>query len=361
MGIKGLNTLLRKHCPEVFEEVHISEYAFKKVAIDISLFLCKFKAICGGDRWLTAFINLVSCLRRNEIHCVFIYDNGHPIEKLGEKEERREQQEKTRQKVFELDQSLEHYYKTGEINETLMDLYNKASAKQQTKGSLLRPASTSIDINLIISEIEKKRNFILNITAEDFEITRCLFDILKVPYYIAPLEAETMCSDLCIRGIVDAVMSEDTDVLAYGSPIFLTKIDTNLDTCVRICYSKVLECLGLSRESFLDLCIMLGTDYNKNIPKIGGETSLKYIRNYGTIDGVKNNTGHDITILNHIRGRELFLDYDKHEIKDIPYCGSPDFDLLAAFISRNEIIGINIDKLKKCLVHNNLIIDEEED
>ena len=75
MGIKNLNNLLRKKCPQVFVDIHLSEYAFKKLAIDVSLFMCKFKAICG-DRWLTSFVNLVQCLRRNEIHCVFIYDNG---------------------------------------------------------------------------------------------------------------------------------------------------------------------------------------------------------------------------------------------------------------------------------------------
>ena len=59
MGIKNLNVFLRKNCPEVYEEIHISEYAYKKVAIDTSLFLCKYKAIYG-EKWLVAFINLVS-------------------------------------------------------------------------------------------------------------------------------------------------------------------------------------------------------------------------------------------------------------------------------------------------------------
>ena len=84
MGIKNLNVFLRKNCPKVFEEIHISEYAYKKVAIDTSLFLCKYKAIYG-EKWLVAFINLVSILRKNEIHCVFIYDNGSPPEKEEEK------------------------------------------------------------------------------------------------------------------------------------------------------------------------------------------------------------------------------------------------------------------------------------
>jgi len=86
MGIKNLNNLLRKKCPHVFVETHLSEYAFKKLAIDVSLFMCKFKAICG-DRWLTSFVNLVQCHRRNEIHCVFIYDNGAPDEKSAERED----------------------------------------------------------------------------------------------------------------------------------------------------------------------------------------------------------------------------------------------------------------------------------
>jgi hypothetical protein len=83
MGINNLNVFLRKNCPEVFKEIHISEYAYKKVAIDTSLFLCKFKAI-AGDRWLESFIRLVSCLRRNEIHCEFIYDTSAPPENNDE-------------------------------------------------------------------------------------------------------------------------------------------------------------------------------------------------------------------------------------------------------------------------------------
>ena len=54
----------------------------KKIAIDISLYMCKYKAIYG-DNWLYAFLKLISSLRKNEIHCVFIYDNGAPPEKMS--------------------------------------------------------------------------------------------------------------------------------------------------------------------------------------------------------------------------------------------------------------------------------------
>ena len=50
-----------------------------------------------------------------------------------------------------------------------------------------------------------------------------------------------MCSDLCLQGKIDAVLSEDTDVLAYGAPVFLTKINTQNGTCYRIKHDELLK------------------------------------------------------------------------------------------------------------------------
>jgi flap endonuclease-1 len=172
------------------------------------------------------------------------------------------------------------------------------------------------------------------------------------------MEAETTCSDLCKRGIVDAVLSEDTDVLAYSAPIFLTKIDTNLDTCVRLKHSQILEFLEMTELEFLDLCIMCGCDYNKNIPKIGPQNAYKYLQKYKSIDEIGKNTVLDISVLNHIRTRELFTKYQEIDIISIPFCGIPDFEKLTSFIKDNNI-NINIETLKKNFTHNNLIIYEE--
>ena len=362
MGINNLNVLLRKHCPEVYEEIHISEYAYKKVAIDISLFLCKYKAICG-DKWVSAFINLVSSLRRNEIHCVFIYDSGSPPEKADEKAERVRQREKNEQRVYDLEISLENYYNTGEIDSTLMEFYEKIKkdSKIPTKRLLSnRKISNTIDIELIKAKIDKMKSNILNISKEDFELTRELFKILNIPFYDAPMEAETCCSDLCKRGIVDAVLSEDTDVLAYSTPVFLTKMDTINDTCVRIKHPEILESLEIDEKQFLDLCIMCGCDYNKNIPKVGVETSLKYIRKYGDIDGIKENAKIDVSILNHVRTRELFTGYEKINLTSVPFCGSPDFEKLEEFIKIHNI-NININTLKRNLTHVVIVLDEENE
>ena len=354
MGIKNLNKFLKNNCPIIYEEIHISEYSYKKVAIDISLYLCKYKTICG-DRWLSAFINLVACLRKNEVHCVFIYDTGAPPEKAEERKARALQRDKLEKKVYKLEEALDKFRLTSEVDTILIELYKKRN-KIKDPPRLMKVSTTDVDIGFIEETVKKMRGQILNICPEDFQKTKDLFDILKVPYFNAPLEAETTCSDLCKRGLVDAVLSEDTDVLAYETPIFLSKIDTTNGTCTMINYSKMLEYLKLNSSEFLDLCIMCGCDYNKNIYRVGPEKAYKYIQTFSSIESIATNTSIDVSILNHIRGRELFRDYKKVDYK-VKYCGTPDFEKLAEFVFKNNI-KCSIDGLKKSFTNQTTIIFE---
>lgn len=368
MGIQSLNNLLRKVCPNVFEPIHLSEYAYKKVAIDTSLFLCKYKAI-KGDRWLEEFIRLVSCLRKNEIHCVFIYDNGAPPEKDDEKARRRAQSDKNKQRVSEIDEAIKIFYATDIINETLQTFFNEIKAKPAQKRLLASmnklEKDVKFDIHIVLERLEKMRSNILNISAEDYKLTEELFKILNIPFYMAELEAETTCADLCKRGIVDAVLSEDTDVLAYGCPTFLTKFRTDTESCTRIYHEEVLNCLELTDDEFLDVCIMCGCDYNKRIAGLGPANAYTLIKKHGSIekvgeDGIFKKTKIDITSLNHTRTRELFKNYKKMEINSVPFCGSPDFPRLVEFVKIHNI-HVDIEKLKKNFTHNNIIIIEEDD
>jgi 5'-3' exonuclease len=260
MGIKNLNKLLNKHCPTVFKQIHISEYRYKKIAIDISLYIYKYKAVCG-DRWIQSMINLISCLRKNDIHIVFIFDNGSPKEKKVEIQERKERHENTEKRIGELEDALDMYYKTGEIDTILFELYEKI--KPANNHLLSTKNKPKIDIKIVEDKINKMKNYIINICENDFLLVKELCDILKIPYYLAPLEAECMCSYMVKEGIIDAVLTEDTDVLAYKATNFLSKIDTTNETCVQVNYHELLSLIKLNSNEFLDLCILCGTDFNK--------------------------------------------------------------------------------------------------
>lgn len=354
MGINNLNKFLRAHCPEVFVPTHLSEYAYKKLAIDTSLYMCKYKYACK-DNWLHAFLKLVAALRKNEVHCIFVYDTSAPVEKELERQARAEQRQKTEDTTAELEAALEHYNNTKEISDLLRSYQKRIQGK--VLKSLLGP-DTEPEFNpeLVKEHLEKRRANIISLTPEDYALSRKLFDALKIPYILAPMEAETTCADLCRQGLVDAVLSEDTDVLAYGAPVFLSKIETYTGECVSIQYDKVLEALDLTEAQFLDFCIMCGCDYNTNVPKVGPETAYRLIKKFGTIDDI---TGYNLTPLRHVRTRELFTMYEKVSTY-VPYCGHPDFDEVEQLLIDNGVRG-QIYTLQSCFTNDVVIVESDEE
>ena len=146
--------------------------------------------------------------------------------------------------------------------------------------------------------------------------------------------------------------SEDTDVLAYGSPKFLTKVNIISETCMEIDFKVILEKLEMSEKEFLDMCIMCGTDYNTNIPKIGPQKSYNLIKKHKSID----NLPMDTSILKHDRCRELFTFKDDYFKERIRYCGIPDYNKLEIFIFQNNC-KIDMNYVRKCFECKDLIFN----
>ena len=364
MGINGLNDFLRKKCPTVFKKIHISEYAYKKVAIDISLYMCRFKVkgnfmpYYGKNAWLVLFLQLIACLRRNEIHCVFVYDSGACVpEKEIERKRRRDQREKQRKRIFDLQTAVDTFNETGEINQVLVDFQKRRKIKPPR---MLGANKTGINIERIEYEVKKMTNQDFDLTIDDFNLTKKLFDILDIPYIDAPLEAETWCADLCKQGIVDAVLSEDTDVIAYASPYFLTGIDVKTDTCNRIEYKDILNQLEMTSDQFLDLCIMSGTDYNDRIFRIGPIKAYKLLQTHSRLEEIEEKTKHDTSVLNYKRVRELFRDYERFSGK-VSYCGTPDYTKLVMLLEKKNLkIGDDFWRMMKKAFSNEIIIINDD-
>ena len=364
MGIKSLHKLLQKYAPGCYQTKHLSEYAFKKVAIDISLYLYKYKAI-SGDKWLESFISLINSLRKNDVHCIFIIDGQAPPEKLEEQKKRRDSRDKQREKIKLLEDGIFNYEKDGSVSPLIDELCSKQTL------SIFRVSTKKIDISLAKDKLESMKSMLISITPDDIIIAKQLFDILNVPYVQAPGEAECYGANLCVDGKVDAVLSEDTDVLAYGAPIFLTKIDYIRDTVVEISYEKILEEMEMTKETFTDLCIMCECDYNSNIYLIGPEKSYQFLRNFKRIEPIleelKKLTDKDkspkytdemFLPLKYTRCRELFTNHPVDFY--MPYCGTPDFLKLEEFLFSNNI-RYDMTKLKKNLCVRQDMVFQEED
>ena len=98
MGIKGLNQFLRKKCPMVFhKDIPISKFAFKKIAVDISTYIYKYKSIFG-DKWFRSFIHFICTLRKHKIHPVVIFDGPPLKEKTDEQKKRSKKTRRSKKK-----------------------------------------------------------------------------------------------------------------------------------------------------------------------------------------------------------------------------------------------------------------------
>jgi len=313
MGIKGLRDLLKKQTTSFEERVPMKDFSNKRIVVDASLFIYMYKA-SRKEMYEEMFMTLFTALLENDIHTTFVFDGRSPKEKSNEKKKRADKKDATIARVTKLEYDLAQYNKTGEISQDLQNINGKIRSTQ-----IIIRGNTGNDFSVIKTKqyIEKLRGNILHITDTDFKNVQELLTIFGIPYITATGEAEILCAELVKRGIADAVMTKDTDVLACCVPIMLYDIHLDTKEFTQIKTSTILEQLELDESSWLDLCIMCGTDFNDNIPLVGPVTSLNYIKKYKNIETIgkevikvdkktKERTPLDVSILKHETSRKLF-------------------------------------------------------
>ncbi|KAG6830283.1 hypothetical protein H0H87_008581 [Tephrocybe sp. NHM501043] len=98
-------------------------------------------------------------------------------------------------------------------------------------------------------------------------------------------EAEALASAMVLNGLADYVVSEDTDVLVYEAPLVRNLTNKNTPLTV-VSGTDIRTVLQLSRASFVDFALLLGTDFSQRIKNVGPTRALKFIREHKTIERV---------------------------------------------------------------------------
>jgi len=143
-----------------------------------------------------------------------------------------------------------------------------------------------------------------------------LLSCMGLPYVEAPGEGEAQAALMASRGDVWAANSRDYDTLLFGSPRlvrYLTVSGQEFLPSKRISrplkpelveLSSFLGHHGITREQFVDLAIVAGTDFNEGIRGIGPKTALKLIKRHGVLENFPQNLEeklpHDLEILRNI-------------------------------------------------------------
>lgn len=136
------------------------------------------------------------------------------------------------------------------------------------------------------------------IDAAIVDSAQVLLDLMGVPWIQAPSEGEAQCAWMCQRGLVYATASQDFDSLLFGSPRLVRHLSaiTRKEPDSEDAYAdidpelvelaEVLAQLGLTREQLVLAALLIGTDYNEGIPKVGPVSAVKLVKQQNTLENV---------------------------------------------------------------------------
>lgn len=130
------------------------------------------------------------------------------------------------------------------------------------------------------------------------EDAKSLLDLMGIPTVQAPSDAEAQASHMALRGDVWAVNSQDYDSLLYGAPRMVRYVTLTgrefmpsknrsrrlLPELIEL--ESVLRDLQLSRNSLIDLAVLVGTDFNEGIRGVGPKKALGLMKKYGSITAI---------------------------------------------------------------------------
>ncbi|PFH60551.1 hypothetical protein XA68_10794 [Ophiocordyceps unilateralis] len=116
---------------------------------------------------------------------------------------------------------------------------------------------------------------------------QALLRLFGIPYITAPMEAEAQCAELVRLGIVDGIVTDDSDTFLFGG----TRVYKNMFNS-----NKFVECylgvdlekeLSLSREQLISLAQLLGSDYTEGLPGVGPVTAVEILSEFPGKEGLE--------------------------------------------------------------------------
>jgi len=236
MGIQGLLPALKS----VAERRSVAEYRGRSVAVDVSCWLHKgsyrcAREMCLGEptsKYVDYCLDYVRLLQGHGVRPVLVFD-GRPLPaKRGENASRAQSREAA------LDRALRH----------LAEGNASSAAEAFQRAVVIRPVH-----NKVLLEAVKAHG--------------------GVDFVVAPYEADAQLAFLALSGRVHAVISEDSDLLAYGCPRVLYKMGKDgfgEEICLeRLPLCKPLSLVGFSQQMLLEMCVMSGCDFLPNLKGIG--------------------------------------------------------------------------------------------
>lgn len=299
MTIKGLSSYIKTKYPINLIKISVGDFRGRKIVIDsygwiyANYIQARRGVIYQTDLlsqdpcqveinyvWIEKLIKFLNNLVSKGIQPIFIMDGDAPIEKASTKAKRKTERAKLSEKINLIRIEIEERRRL-DIFDNCEDLLVKLRA-------------------YLASEA--------NIPSENFDFFIEFVSNIGIPCIQAKGDAERLCSILCREGKAAGVYSKDIDTLAFGSPLMIKGFSKdklkggNYFDCIRL--DDILNTFDFNYGKFLDYCILIGCDYNKNIYRLGASGGYNNIKKFGRVENIP--MKFDYSCINLEKCRELF-------------------------------------------------------
>lgn len=316
MGIKNFAYIL-KHATKGVYTASYSDFKGQTWAIDASIFCYRFSynsQIKRTNPHIDGFYQLFYRLLKHGIRPVIVFDGKVPDEKQHTIDVRTKQKQKQldkitllRNELIELIGQTKENIQIDDIQIDDIQIDDIPTYKQLEHISIqYRETDKEYEITNKIKCLNKLIKNIIDFPPGIYEDIRHLCDLMNVPFIRAQGEADVLCAQLYQNGQVQAIMSEDSDILLYGGGILIRKFSWTSNIEV-LDLKLILQSLGISHDQFIDLAILSGTDYTiSTIGGLGYTTALEYIGKGMNIEQIIELIHKDNNTRFHVPNEEIF-------------------------------------------------------
>ena len=240
------------------------------VGIDAHLYASRYKRVFKKIEY--GFFRQIMVTLSSKMIPIYIFDGFAPQEKRKTIMIRQNKKEKLRLKLenllfknienvpdnisdLTLDELLEHVNNTfGKLNYTDDNNFIDPTIKKESNVLLHNNNDKSIEY----AEFVKLSKKSVGIDHDDIQNFKNFLDLLKIPYVTANREADDLMAFLYKNNVIQACQSDDMDMLPKGCGNVIQVIKNGI---LQYILPEILSELQLNHNQFVDLCILLGSDY----------------------------------------------------------------------------------------------------
>ncbi|KAH0833032.1 PIN domain-like protein [Lanmaoa asiatica] len=110
--------------------------------------------------------------------------------------------------------------------------------------------------------------------------------LFGIPYITAPMEAEAQCAELVSLGLVDGIITDDSDVFLFGGMRVYKNMFNQSKTVECFLLSDLARELGLERDTLVRLAYLLGSDYVEGLSGVGPVVAMELMKEFSGEDGL---------------------------------------------------------------------------